>query len=122
DQLVEAVCGQQSPDPLKRLVGKLCTKVRELAPFATAADEVYDIALQFDCEPDNGWKEDGFDLHWVCDKAIEATELAAARKPTVGIDFADMLFLPLRNKWLRPVYDLVVIDEAQDMTLVQLLL
>jgi superfamily I DNA/RNA helicase len=58
----------------------------------------------------------------VCDKAIQAVELAAAKKPALGIDFADMLFLPLRNKWLSPIYDLVVIDEAQDMTLVQLLL
>lgn len=122
EALAEAVCGAQAPDPLKRLVGKLCTKVRELAPFATAAEDVYDIALQFDCEPDAGWKTDGFDLHWVCDKAVEAAELAAARKPATGIDFADMLFLPLRNRWLRPVYDLVVIDEAQDMTTVQLAL
>jgi AAA domain/UvrD-like helicase C-terminal domain len=120
--LVEEVCGAQAPDPLKRLVGKLCTKGRELAPFATAGDELVDIALQFDCVPDDAWKTDGFDLAWVCDKAVAAIDLAARVKPTAGIDFADMLFLPLRNKWLRPVYDLVVIDEAQDQTLVQLLL
>jgi len=122
DSLVAAVVDDQAPDPLKRLVGKLCTKVRELAPLATAADEVYDIATQFDCEPDGSWKNDGFDLHWVCDKAIAAANVAARTKPTTGIDFADMLFLPIRNRWLRPCYDLVVIDEAQDMTPVQLLL
>jgi len=120
--LAESVCGQQAPDALKRLVATLCTKVRELAPFAKDAAEVYDIAEQFDCVPDKAWQADGFDLHWVADKAVQAVELAASVKPAGGIDFADMLFLPLRNNWLRPIYDLVVIDEAQDMTLVQLLL
>ena len=120
--LTEEVCGQQAPDMIKRLVGKLCTKARELAPFATAGDEIYDIAIQFDCAPDNGWAVDGFDLQYVADKAVQAMELAASKKPAGGIDFADMLFLPLRNKWLRPVFDLIVIDEAQDQTLVQLLL
>ncbi len=121
--LAERVCGAAAPDAIKRLVAKLCTKGREMAPLATAADELYDIALQFDCVPDDGWKADGYDLHKVCDLTIEAIELAAAEKPTAtGIDFADMLFLPLRNKWLRPTYDLGVVDETQDMTTVQLAL
>lgn len=31
-----------------------------------------------------------------------------------------MIFLPIRNRWLRPRYDLVVVDEAQDMSAAQL--
>jgi DNA helicase-2/ATP-dependent DNA helicase PcrA len=31
-----------------------------------------------------------------------------------------MLFLPVRNGWLRPRYDLVFVDERQDMTFTQL--
>jgi superfamily I DNA/RNA helicase len=37
-----------------------------------------------------------------------------------GIDFADMIFLPVRNGWLTKQFDLVVVDEAQDMTTAQL--
>lgn len=123
DDLAEKVCGQQAPDAIKRLVSKLCTKAREMAPFCKAADELYDIALTFDCAPDDAWKADGYDLHRVCDLAVQAVDLAATTKPVAtGIDFADMLFLPLRNQWLRPTYDLVVVDEAQDMTAVQLAL
>jgi hypothetical protein len=47
-------------------------------------------------------------------------EIAAVRKPKDGIDFADMLYLPVRNHWLAKTYDLVVVDEAQDMTVTQL--
>lgn len=111
--LAERVCGAAAPDAIKRLVQKLVTKGRELAPFATAADELYDIAEQFDCVPDDAWKLDGYDLHKVCDLTVAAIELAAAEKPVAtGIDFADMLFLPLRNKWLRATYALGVLDET----------
>jgi superfamily I DNA/RNA helicase len=123
ERLAEDVCGQQAPDALKKLVGKLGTKAREMAPFATKPEDLFEIALTFDCAPDEGWQADGFDLTWVCDKAVKTLALAASSKPiATGIDFADMLFLPIINKWLRPSYDLVVVDEAQDMTLVQLLL
>ncbi len=121
--LAERVCGASAPDAIKRIVAKLNTKAREMAPLATNAADLYDIALQFDCAPDDGWKLDGYDLHKVCELALDALVLAAAEKPVAtGIDFADMLFLPIRNKWLRPVYKLGVVDETQDMTLVQLAL
>ena len=46
--------------------------------------------------------------------------LKAAEEPTEAIDFADMIFLPLRKGMVYPSYELVVIDEAQDMTRPQL--
>lgn len=36
------------------------------------------------------------------------------------IDGSDMIFLPVRNGWLTKQFDLVVVDEAQDMTTAQL--
>ena len=123
DDLAEKVCGVSAPDAIKRLVSKLGTKARELAPLATCGADLVDIAQQFDCVPDDEWKVDGFTEAWVCERAYRTLDLAATTKPTAtGIDYADMLFLPIRNKWLRPIYDGVVVDEAQDMTLVQLLL
>jgi superfamily I DNA/RNA helicase len=38
------------------------------------------------------------------------------------IDFDDMIYLPVRCKWVRPQYDLVVVDEYQDMNPTQLML
>lgn len=119
-QLSEAVCGDQAPDAILECVGRLHTKAREMNPWATA-DDIRDLAFEFELEPDPEWDEDGYDLDYVVDRALEAMERAAAVR-TELIDFADMLYLPLRNRWVRPTYDLVVVDEAQDMNAAQLAL
>ncbi len=119
EALVQAVCGGAAPDAIKRLVGKLCTKGREIAPHAKTVGELSDIMLEHDLLPDEEWEASGFGAAYVEAKALEAMELAASRKPAM-IDFADMLYLPVRNGWLTKTYDLVVIDEAQDMTVTQL--
>lgn len=119
--LVEAVCPGNVPDAIKKLVAKLHSKAREIAPYATQPGELLDLAEQFECEPDESWADRGFDIGVIERFALKAMELAAAEKPVkTGIDFADMIYLPLRNKWLYPEYDLGVVDEAQDMTPAQL--
>lgn len=118
--LAEAVCGGQAPDPIKRLVATLVTKAREIAPHATEVGQLTEMAVTFECEPDEEWADAGWGLEYVEARTLEAMELAAAKKPGDGIDFADMLYLPVRNHWLTKWYDLVVVDEAQDMTVTQL--
>lgn len=119
--LAQQVCGMSAPDTVKKLVAKLVTKAREMAPHATKSEELRAIAIQFECEPDDEWVADGFDLEYVCAKAVAALEVAATVKPVrTGIDGADMIFLPVRNGWLRKMFDGVVIDEGQDMTLTQI--
>lgn len=119
--LTDRACGQQAPDPIKRLVTKLHTKGREILPHAARVGDLTNIAVAFECEPDETWSKDGFDLEFVERCALKAMDLAAGQKPIdTGIDFADMIYLPVRNGWLRPMFDLVVVDEAQDMTVAQL--
>ncbi len=121
NDLAQRVCGATAPDTIKLLVAKLCTKGREIAPHATTGAELMDIAIRFECEPDETWTRDGFGIEYVCDKAAKAMELAAAEKPVrTGIDGSDMIFLPVRNGWLHPFCDDVIVDEAQDMTAAQL--
>lgn len=121
DALALAVCGASTPEPILRLVSKLHTKGREMAPHARTLGELTAIAHQFECEPEAAWEAGGWDLKFVETKALAAMELAATVKPVqTGIDYADQLFLPVRNRWLVPQYDLVVVDEAQDMTVTQL--
>lgn len=119
DMLTNKVCGMAAPDAIKRLVSKLHSLGRETLPHATTGAELEDLALQFECAPDEQWDEMGFNLQYVCAKAAEAMELAATVKP-LYIDFSDMIFLPVRNKWLTKKYDAGLIDEAQDMTKAQL--
>lgn len=117
--LAQRVCGSLAPDAIKKLVGKLCTKGRLIAPYARAMGDLTDLAIRFECEPDDSWTADGFDLDYVEAKALDAMELAATEKPR-AIDGADMLFLPVRNRWLRKTYGAVVVDETQDMNFTQI--
>lgn len=121
DDLVEQVCGTVAPDVIKRMVAKLHTKGREIVPHARQFSDLEDVAINFECLPDETFTAQGFGLVYVVEKALAAMEIAATVKPIkTGIDFADMIFLPVRNHWLNKAYDLVVVDEAQDMTLAQL--
>jgi superfamily I DNA/RNA helicase len=121
DALAAKVCGARAADAVIRLVSKLHTKAREINPHARNFGELTDLLYQFECEPDEMYIKMGFDAAYVERKALEAMELAATVKPVdTGIDFADMIFLPVRNGWMHKQYDLVVVDEAQDMTIAQL--
>lgn len=99
----------------QKLIAKLHTKVRELEPVATL-DDVRDIALRFDLAPDAD--SDDCTLDQLVEWAHRAMHLAKERVDV--IDFADMIFLPCVHNMPRPWYDMVVVDEAQDMTKPQL--
>lgn len=119
--LTEKVCGAVAPDAIKKLVTKLHTQGRLMAPHAKTVGDLTDIAYRFECDPEEGWANDGFDLTYIETKALAAMELAATVKPVLtGIDGADMIFLPVRNRWMRPMFDMVVVDEGQDMNVAQL--
>lgn len=120
DALALAACGPTAPDAILRLVSKLHTKGREVAPHATKPGDLTALAITFECEPDEQWAAAGFDLDYVELKALAAMELAAQVKAGATIDGSDMIFLPVRNGWLTKQFDLVVVDEAQDMTTAQL--
>jgi len=110
---------QPPPDAIKRLITKLHTHGREMLPHATEVGDLTNIAIAFECEPSTEWIAQGYTLEYVERAALRAMEIAARIKPAL-IDYADMIFLPVRNGWLFPEYDLVVVDEAQDMTVTQL--
>jgi hypothetical protein len=53
---------------------------------------------------------------------FKAMEAAKTKDSAGRISFDDMVWLPMAMNWVRPRYDLVVIDEAQDMNVPQLLM
>lgn len=121
DDLAARVCGVQCPNDVKKLVAKLHTKGREINAHAKTMGDLTELAIRFECEPSDEWAADGFDVAYVELKALEAMELAASEEPTkTGIDGSDMLFLPVRNGWLRKMADDIFVDEAQDMNATQL--
>lgn len=116
--LTETVVPKDTPFQIRLLVTKLHTKGRDILGAVGTPEEMLDLAFRFDCVPDDGWRR--YPVEWVVDRAIAAMEAAARDEHPQTIDYADMIFLPLVQKLLEPVYDLVVVDEAQDMTLAQL--
>lgn len=120
DALALKACGRAAPDAVVRLVSKLHTKGREIKPHAKNPGDLVSIAITFECEPDEQFARMGFGLDYVEAKALEAMELAADVRSGDTIDGSDMIFLPVRNGWLTPQFDMVVVDEAQDMTTAQL--
>lgn len=93
-------------------------KVRELNPWADTVEDIERIAVLYDLLPgDDAWVK-GWNEGVFYDTVLEI--LKAAEEPTDVIDFADMIYLPLRKGLVYPSYELVVIDEAQDMTRPQL--
>lgn len=120
DRLALASCPRNTPEPIVRLVSKLHTKGREIVPHARRYDDLIDIAVNFECEPDEQFLGTEYTTTFVVEAALKAMELASQVKPGDEIDFADMIYLPVRNRWMQGTYDLVVVDEAQDMTVAQL--
>src|SRR5207248_1814934 len=73
-----------------------------------------------DCEPGADWVGRGYRTEHIAEWALKAMDLA--RERTGVITFSDMLFLPLVHGWASGRWDLVVVDECQDMNAAQLAL
>lgn len=114
-----AACGN-GPDAIVVIVKKLAAFGKNMAPFGTVA-ELAAIAEERDCVADEDWEEEGWTVEKIAGCALKAMQLAAACADR-RIGFDDMLFVPVANNFCRPWYNMVVIDEAQDMNYTQLLL
>lgn len=125
--LLMDIAESDMPVPVIGLISKLNAKARELVPHATTPDQLQHVVQDNDCVPDEEFEEIGYTTALVVEIALIAMTLGMTKpKPfpdtgyAGGIDYADMIFLPIRNRWLRKQYELVVVDEAQDMAAAQL--
>lgn len=126
--LAKQAAGDQAPDDMIAKIQKLAGTAKGMIAFfdrndPELLDTMIDLAERFNLEPDDQWAADGWTTEKVAQIAIEAMHLATLRGDTdraPRIDFDDMLFLPLANNWARPRYDLVAVDEAQDMNAAQI--
>lgn len=100
------------------LLANLHSKARELEPFAKCGKDLEDLADRFNFTIDEELSEDGWTQEGLCDAAYDC--MVYASKNFQVIDFVDQIFLPLRNRWVFPVYDRVIVDETQDLSMPQL--
>jgi len=119
ERIVKA-CGQQAPDAAVAAVARLVGFAKNIFVSPSAADL---IEL---CEDRGIDCQDFEDLGWVVSKlaacALEVLELSKVQDPAGRISFNDMVWLPVAMSWVHAWYELVVIDEAQDMNLPQLIM
>lgn len=98
--------------------------VKETNPFFSNFEEVLNCAPKFleDYIPPELDACDCFQLgaEIVYRGILDLITQAKEKKIKLVFDFADMLFLPLRLDLIKPLYDCLVVDEAQDMNKAQL--
>lgn len=107
---------------LKKLVslakGILPTEIEEAGAVNGRENEVIGVlaglCTAFSCDPDYG------DPVWMAKRALYAMRLALEPDVQGRISFDDMLFIPAAKGFTLPLYDWVIVDEAQDMNPAQL--
>lgn len=116
-----SLCGKDTPDEvigqLERLVGFV--KNTTINP---SLGEVMDIADERDVACDAFVEEQfgGWTVEKLSECALAVLELSKTRDAQNRISFNDMVWLPVAMNWVRPWFDLVVVDEMQDMNMPQL--
>lgn len=110
------------PNDVIRAVCRLVSFAKNLTINPTVSDLI-DIALErgVDAGEENELRENGaFTVEVMANLALRALEAATVPDPQGRISFDDMVWLPVRMGWTRSWFDLVVVDECQDMNLPQL--
>lgn len=124
-KLLEIAIGEAFPDmkknpkALRRLGTKLAQVVqyaKGVFPFATEED-MEECILVKNCAPDNGSPFTMTDYIGFCLRSMELSE-----RQDGSVSFADMVWLPVRLGLVSSRYDVILIDECQDMSPAQILL
>lgn len=119
ERLVRRVSPNNIPDSVVSMIKKMSALGKNICPYPNM-DRMLEISYQFDVDPSEELINEGWNIHTICQLAMNTMSVACEKDGT--FDFDDMIFVPLRNSWIRPRFDLVVIDEAQDMNTSQLLM
>jgi len=103
--------------PVVKLVG-FCKNSFVSVP---SLNEVLELADSRDiCAPDE--LEAAFPVAKLAQIAIDVLRCSLEKDGMGRISFNDMVWLPVAAGWVKPTFSLVVIDEAQDMNMPQLLM
>lgn len=117
EKAVQATGDDSPPWEVRTAIKKLIGIAKGAAPFGSV-DDLAELAAAHDCVVD----DDGYPLDWIAAVARTAMDLARTPDSLGRITFDDMLFVPVANVYAIPLYDWVIVDEAQDMNESQLLI
>lgn len=102
-----------------RAIKEVVAFAKNTKPYAKLAD-LLAIADFRGIDVEDGFEREGWTIELVCSAALKVMELSKKRDAKNRISFNDQVWLPVVMGWVRPWFDLVVVDEAQDMNAVQL--
>ena len=114
----------------KDIPDEVCTAVKRLVGFAknTAADmgvaELADLADErmIECPGYEDEENGGWTSAKLAQVARKVLELSLEKDGQDRVSFNDMVWLPVAKGWVTARYDLVAVDECQDMNILQLLM
>ena len=129
-RLAQAACGN-APADIVKLVEKLSDKAKDCEPYAEQASELFEVMDRFDLNPEEDEDEqparpvfgprpatpikpDRWTRERVATAALKA--MLAALEPDGFCSYADMIYVPVRLGWIKGTFDYVIVDEAQDMS------
>lgn len=127
NQLVERsrVCAERDyPNEVVTQVCKLIGFAKNTL-VAPTLEALVDIALEREIDAGEEFELEengGFTVERLATLALAAIELSKVRDSQKQISFDDMVWLPVAMGWVKARYDLVVVDECQDMSAPQLLM
>lgn len=112
------------PDEAVTSVERLVAFAKNLCVTVPGVEELAEIASErgIFCGLQNDTGEDEFPVARLAAIAKRAMEIALEKDSAGRISFSDMVWLPVAKRFVRPRFDLVVVDECQDMNLPQLLM
>lgn len=114
--------GRDVPYQVINNAARLAGMVKGIDPDAHIED-IADIAEMGDYEPTettNSRSSKIWTIQHVVEIAADALDMAVLNDGT--IDFDDMVYIPVRMRWKNPTYQLVCVDECQDMSASQITL
>lgn len=114
------------PEDLLKDVIKLSSILKSVEPMIGSGRKIEnsDVILAmrtadtFAIRLDDEWEKEGFNAAWLATSAIKMLRVGANLDDGT-VDFDDMFWVPVRNRWVRPIYDLVIADECQDLSRTQ---
>lgn len=103
---------ERMPNSQKAIISKLVGLVKNTLSSASR-DDLLDLCLHYDIQL---FEDSGGDyVDEVLDRIPELIERSKTPTPDTGIDFNDQVWLPIVWQLPTNTYDLVIVDEAQDL-------
>jgi len=115
----QQACGFNAPDGVVAAVKKLMSLAKNRFVGLPTFDALLDLAECQDVDISE-FSDLGYNNQRLVDCTLKALELSKVRDAQSRISFDDMVWLPVACNWVKPIYNLVTIDEAQDMSLPQI--